>query len=59
MTRRRYLPGLCEDMSDPAEALGSIAVDLIGGKGAGGAAKGGLKAGLRGPRRPSSRGRRR
>ncbi|HEV7627213.1 MAG TPA: DUF6531 domain-containing protein, partial [Streptomyces sp.] len=33
---------------DPSEALGKILVDLIGGKGAGGAVKGGLKGALRG-----------
>ncbi|GAA4039961.1 putative T7SS-secreted protein [Streptomyces shaanxiensis] len=36
-----------QNWRDPAEALGSIAIDLIGGKGAGGTIKGGLKGGLK------------
>ncbi|MBA2945869.1 putative T7SS-secreted protein [Streptomyces himalayensis] len=37
-----------QNWRDPAEALGGIAIELVGGKGAGGAVKGGLKAGLKG-----------
>ncbi|MGP2438631.1 putative T7SS-secreted protein [Streptomyces sp. JW3] len=37
-----------QNWRDPSEALGSVAIDLVGGKGAGGAAKGGLKGGLKG-----------
>ncbi|WP_373299514.1 DUF6531 domain-containing protein [Streptomyces poonensis] len=36
-----------QNWRDPAEALGSIAIDLLGGKGAGGAAKGGLKGAVK------------
>ncbi|SCK35765.1 putative T7SS-secreted protein [Streptomyces sp. WMMB 322] len=36
-----------QNWRDPAEAIGKVAVDLIGGKGAGGAAKGGLKGALK------------
>ncbi|MDT0380066.1 DUF6531 domain-containing protein [Streptomyces sp. DSM 42041] len=36
-----------QNWRDPAEAFGKIAVDLVGGKGSGGAIKGGLKGGLK------------
>ncbi|WP_314174313.1 putative T7SS-secreted protein [Streptomyces winkii] len=36
-----------QNWRDPGEAIGKIAVDLIGGKGAGGAVKGGLKGALK------------
>ncbi|RAJ69128.1 RHS repeat-associated protein [Streptomyces sp. Amel2xB2] len=36
-----------QNWRDPAEAVGKIAVDLVGGKGSGGIVKGGLKGGLK------------
>ncbi|WP_050515261.1 putative T7SS-secreted protein [Streptomyces rimosus] len=41
--------------SDPADAAGSLIVNLVGGKGAGGLAKGALKAGAKGAAKDTAR----